>query len=63
MGKALSSRTRRWEDLAIRIVFSRLDVINANFARTPRSRVVIGDVDAVGAEAVVKAISKEGGYV
>ncbi len=42
---------------------SRLDVTDINFAWTPRSRVVIGDVDAVGGEAVVKAINKEGGYV
>ena len=42
---------------------SRLDVTDTNFAWTPRSRVVIGDLDAVGGEAVVKAINKEGGYV
>jgi len=30
---------------------------------TPSSKVVIGDLDAVGGEAVVKAIKKEGGYV
>lgn len=30
---------------------------------TPSSKVVIGDLDAVGGETVVKAIKKEGGYV